>query len=973
MKAVPTPRPHQLAALEALEAALAEGNRAQAVMACGTGKTLVGRWLAERASAETTLVLVPSLALIAQTLTEWKSVPGWDFESLILCSDPTTAAGQRERASSDGDDIPTPFWASHRAQVTTSSHRAAAALRNRPPGHPLVVFCTYHSAPVAAAAAAATASCFDILIADEAHHLAGQPRHDFRIALSSQLPARKRVFMTATHITRTASPSEGGADFMGPVSMDDGSLFGPVAYRLDFADAIEQNLLCDYEVLIYEAPGENTTPDPVAALTAAAQGLSRVLTFHGRVAKAQAFAEAVDGHVLPDGRRVVARAVAGVDPAIQRARTLELLKDPDPTTLVVISSARCLTEGVDIPAVDGVLFADPKNSDVDVVQAVGRALRRRPGKRRGQVLLPVCVAPDLDEDTLLSTSSFAAVWRILRGLRFVDTRLAGELSSLQQPTSRRGVRDGSRPSCRVAFELPSVADVATLVARLVDATSPAWDAFFDELVTFAAEHGHSRPPTAHRLHGWCERQRRAHRCGLLVTDRVQALRALPGWAWDLDEQTWSEHWAAVSAVAIASPGQQLDPTDPHSMTRPIPRPSNRTGITTVGRWCAHQRIQYRAGNLDHERACRLAEVPGWTWSALDLHDTVCVDLLSEYAVWKHDANPPADYVEDDQPVGAWLQDVRRRRAIGTLDQALLDELEVLTPRGAASGALQWRRPDTSWCLGLEALRHFIAREGRCRVPDQHIEELPDTTVALSVWCRHQRYEHRYGHLRADRVAALNSVPGWLWEIQPTPRIDIDIGDARHGTRTGYVKGCRCGKCTDANLQAHREREARARAGDPSTDLVPAARACGHLRILDGQGASQKALARAADLNVKTVVELLDGARTRIRPETEATILTLTLDRVTAAARPGTSVPAGPTWKLVDDLVDRGWTKSWIARELGRTIQNFTRRGAQVTAATETQIADLHRRVGDLHPPPPRSRRPVPPLEEILAAAADQPA
>ncbi len=150
----PTPRIHQLEAIAAIQAHLHTTNRVSVLMACGTGKTLVGRWLAEQRQAATTLVVVPSLALIAQTLADWRSAGGpWHFEALIICSDPTTADGAQERASSDGEDIPTPFWSHHRALVTTSKHQAARALTARSPDRPLVVFSTYHSAHVAAAAA----------------------------------------------------------------------------------------------------------------------------------------------------------------------------------------------------------------------------------------------------------------------------------------------------------------------------------------------------------------------------------------------------------------------------------------------------------------------------------------------------------------------------------------------------------------------------------------------------------------------------------------------------------------------------------------------------------------------------------------------------------------------------------------------------------------------------------------------------
>ena len=961
----PTPRTHQLEAIAAIQAHLHTTDRVSVLMACGTGKTLVGRWLAEQRQASRTLVVVPSLALIAQTLSEWRSAAGWMFEALIICSDPSTADGAQERAGSDGEDIPGPFWARHRAQVTTSPHTAAHVLTGRHPDRPLVVFSTYHSAPVAAAAARSAGTHFDLTIADEAHNLAGHPRPDFRVVLGDELPTTARVFMTATQVTTTPAPAQPGwDDWSAPLSMNDESKFGPVVYRLDFAEAIERQLLSDYEVLIYETPGESA-PDPVAALLAAAgTGLSRVLTFHGRVAKARAFADTVNGVRLPDGRRIRAVAVAGADPAIHRSRALALLEDPDPASLVVVASARCLAEGVDVPAVDGILFADPKSSDVGIIQSVGRALRLAPGKSTGKVLIPVCYSADLDEDTTLSNSSFAAVWRILRGLRTLDARLSAELDSYTRPQPRRGREDGSRAVPRVTFDLPSPRDLHSLIARLVENTTTTWDERFAELEAFALEHGTAHPPSKNkRLTTWCEYQRKAYRRGMLLPDRAAALRSLPGWTWDAEMRAWIEQWKEIRATI--PPGGRLDVENPETMTRPLQTSSGRNRATTIGRWCAHQRVLARRGDLDAARRNYLKEMPGWTYHALSDVDAACLDLLAEYVAWKGHANPPADYVDDELPIGQWLTTVRRAKVLGTLSQALQDELEVTTPSTGSPGTLRWETRETQWQIGLEVLHQYAAREGRCRMPENHTEIFEGIQYPLYVWCRRQRHDHRYDNLDPARAAALEAVPGWLWEIQPTPRISIDIGDTRHGTRTGYVKGCRCQPCTDANRHAQAAREQRSRAGGPSTDLVSAARARGHLRILTGQGATQKGLARAADLNVKTIVDILEGDRTRIQPDTERIVLAITMNDVRQSHAPGTLIPAAPIWQLINDMVARGWPKSWIAREagLGNSIQLKT---DQVTAGNAQRIAELHAQLDGITPPLRRHRTPMPPLSEITA-------
>lgn len=954
------PRPHQLRALDDLRAVLTKHDRATVTLPCGSGKTRLGSLLAERLGAQRTVVFVPSLALVAQTLSEWRAT-GLMFEALIVCSDRTTADGVQERASLDGGDVKAPFWARHWALVTTSPAAAAAVMVGAHQTRPLVVFCTYHSAPALVQAARHAAVEFDLAIADEAHHLAGNPREGFRTVLADEFPAHRRVFMTATPVTAASGAGTSR------ISMTDQRLFGPVAHELALGSAIEQGLLADYRVMVFEAPGEADRPNPVSALLAAAdRGMSRVLTFHGRVAKARRFAQALDGHELPDGRTVWARCVAGTDSAAKRARILRGLEEVDPaTTVAVVASARCLSEGVNLPAIDAVMFADPRSSQTDVVQAAGRVMRTSPGKTHGTILIPVCVRKGLDDDTLLSTSSFAAAWKILRSLRDHDSRLNRELGLFAQGESRHGVSDGSRRPPRAIFQLPSVGSLPALVGRLVQdpAASTSWEEFYAELTAYAAHAGHTRPPSTHRLHEWCQRQRRAHRTGLLLPERAAALRALPGWVWDLDEACFLDQWAAVRGAA----GGHLDLFDPQLADRPVPHGRGRA--RTLGRWSAQQRVLWRRGELPDERRTLIEQIPGWDWSPLGATEIAYVDLLVEYLAWKGHTDVDPGYVDDDLPLGAWLVDVRRRRALGALPQPLLDELTVVTPAPPAAGALEWRTREIRWQLGLEVLQSFVAREGHCRVPDQHREPIAgtDDTFPLYVWCRNQRHERRVDELDPARIAQLDAVPGWRWEIVPGPRVLMDIGDARHGTRTGYVKGCRCEPCTQANRDQNRAREAAARSGGPSTDLVDAAAARGRLRILHGRGATQKALGRATGLNVKSVVEILTGHNRRILPSTEAAILALTLDKVHAAAAPGSLIPAGPTWRLLDDLIGRGWPKAWIARELGMTGSLQLKR-SEITAVNADRVARLYRAVGELTPPPRQYRAPLPTLAEILASA-----
>ena len=145
--------------------------------------------------------------------------------------------------------------------------------------------------------------------------------------------------------------------------------------------------------------------------------------------------------------------------------------------------------------------------------------------------------------------------------------------------------------------------------------------------------------------------------------------SLPGWTWDAEMRTWVEQWGEV--YSTIAPGGRLDVENPETMTRPLQTVSGRNRSTTIGRWCAHQRVLARRGDLDTARRNYLKELPGWTYHALSDVDAACLDLLAEYVAWKGEANPPADYVDDDLPIGRWLNQIRRAKVLGTLSQACL--------------------------------------------------------------------------------------------------------------------------------------------------------------------------------------------------------------------------------------------------------------------------------------------------------------
>ena len=1025
------PREQQIEQLAALATILAVHDRAQLIAACGSGKTLTARWHAQASGARLIIVFVPSLALVAQTLGEWRRAGGWQFTAQVICSDPGTAEGAAERADEAGGDVEGGFWRQVSASVTTDPARAAAQLRRAAPGRPHVVFCTYHSAAVAAAACTISGAVFDLLIADEAHHLAGRPRPVFRLVLDRRaMPARKRLFMTATPEVITGV---GALD--DTLSMDDRHVFGPVAHTFSFGAAIRAGRLVDYQVVcIARRPGDLPASSRAAgvlpyavARTVADHGLRSVLSFHNFNADSAAFAAAVNGGKLRDGRVVAARAVRGKSgtdgPGFAAARARDLawlggasIPGEDPAGddgCRVISSARCLQEGIDVPAVDGIVFADPRNSVTAVIQAVGRALRPAPGKTMATIIVPVALPDEGDDDTELITSQFKVVWAVLRALRAHDERLAEEIDAGIR--SRAGGGRGGGLKSRVLFDLPPGMDESAIRTRLVENTASGWERFYQALVEYAEIHG-AAPASWRVVHAgrdlglWCQKQRAAHRDGLLAAWKAQRLEKVPGWCWEREHGVWVANWERLRGLAWSLPGGLHQDPDAPSVYGPAGR-GRIAGVNGVkdtlnrpmGYWAATQRQLHRDGMLDERKARLLEELPGWDWDGgLPGGDVAMIQALRLYAEFEKHGNVPETHTEDGLELGRWVWAVRRRKLTGRLHPALPEEIAAAVPRRRGPGTgrgrpvdFSWEHVETQWRLAYSGLRQYVRDAGTAAaIPYDLAVELPDATVQAGHWVHLQRYKHRTGDLDPRFTAWLEALPGWVWdpgcsnENFGEPAVLPD--GVEHGSPSAYGSpasnsrcyGCKCETCIRGRRAADKERGQRRKADrmDRLGGPVSALDAKITIARLEAAGVTRGRIAACSGVTLGVIRDLAEGRTGLVARQHDKAIRAVTMDTIRAMpARTGSRgravtvdmecIDAQPTVALLQDLRDRGFGPCWVARELDYATSVFHltgRRSSKVRRRVADAVAALHQRTGDLHAPPRQASKAVPPLEELLA-------
>ncbi len=476
---VQEPWPVQVDAIEDVVEGLANHDRGRLVMACGTGKTFVSLRVAEQvvADGERILFAAPTIALVSQARREWLRQTTRKLRCIVVCSDPT-AGGRNENEDIRISELECP--------VSTDSVEIARSLRGDGPTR--VVFCTYHSlARITEAQADHGAPAFDLAIADEAHRTTGvlrgpsgsdairkvdfQEFHD-----DERLHARKRLYMTATPriYTQRSKARLFASHGLGVIDMSDQHVYGPELHRLPFAKAVNHYVLSDYRVIVLGVsqasvtPGLRRrlealgTPQParkpfpttnemtrVLGVSLAVNGvtegssleqpgkLPRTLAFANSILRSKWYADSLmESEVLrattrrmQDGRamKVVARHLDASASALQRNQELRALAQADRDgECRIVCNVKLFTEGVDVPQLDAVAFLDPRDSQVDVVQAVGRVMRRAPGKRFGYIIIPVIVEPGRDVAAALERGNegYKTVGRVLRALQAHDGRLA---------------------------------------------------------------------------------------------------------------------------------------------------------------------------------------------------------------------------------------------------------------------------------------------------------------------------------------------------------------------------------------------------------------------------------------------------------------------------------------------------------------------------------------------------------------------
>lgn len=744
----PDPR-YQTQALADIKAALKSHDRANVVMACGTGKTLVALWAAEEQKPRTVLVLLPSLTLLQQTLREWCEQTAWGdrFSYICICSDRSVVGEDAMAADTTEMEFP----------VRTDPKIVRQFFQQKSRGVK-VIFSTYQSSPIVGKGTKGLAP-IDVAIFDEAHKTTGLSGSAFSFALSDKnIHIQKRLFLTATprHIDIRHRNNEGEFRVS---SMDDESIYGPRAHTLSFSRAVNLGIICRYKVLISlidkvmvdDFTRKNGVTlvknDEVAAswmanLIAVQRAIDsveaqKIITFHSRVKLAREFAANEPRGISHYLKNFDVRHVNGAQSSADRGDTIRAFAS---SRKGLLTNARCLTEGVNIPAVDMVAFVDPRQSRIDITQAVGRAMRKPRGKSKktvGYVVVPLFAGMGKNDslDDAIKSEKFEAVVDVLNALQEHDEELTTIIREIKQRHGEGELFNLTALTDKVEIIGPRVGLerlAESIDIQIVDRLGSSWDEYFGLLIKYRRREGDCLVPAKHiegnvRLGSWVDKQRQ--KCTGLSPERRKRLDSI-GFVWDVRNGDWENAYLLLERY-VKKHGSAAPPSE------------YVIDGFRLGRWVVSQRLRGRRGTLSPSQSTRLNAI-GFIWNVDDENWDRHFSALKRFASEKGHCRVPQRSTFNGLKLGQWVRVQREKLK----DDRSSDRHKQLSTIG-----FSWDPFSEAWEDGYCHLTAFVKEHGHSIVPHGHRRG----DFNLFSWVDKQRQSYTKGDLSADREKRLRDL------------------------------------------------------------------------------------------------------------------------------------------------------------------------------------------------------------------------
>ena len=765
-------RNHQKLAIKNVYEGFKTENKGQLIMACGTGKTLTCYWIHQKLNSSKTLILVPSLNLLSQTIREWYKASPVEFKSLSVCSDPSTIKNIKEDdILVDPSELPySTTWELNEIKEFLKTNKN------------YVIFATYQSSwLIAKVQEKLKTHIFDLSIADEAHKCTGSFDKEFSIILDdNKIKSKKKLFTTATpKVFSSNIKKQAEIKSIELVDMNDYKIFGKKFYNYSFSQAIKNKQLADYRIVLFGVKKQNiknmidqrqflkikknfktdamSLASQVALLKSIKEyKLNKIISFHGNIEKAKKFKDSfpqVNQWARPNYKTNMplnCDYVSGNMATYSRKIKLDILKQTKKNEVGVLSNSKCLGEGVDVPTLDGIIFFDPKRSEVDIIQSVGRAIRKPQNVRKnyGYICIPVFIEGKEISNKTIEKSNFKPVFQILNALRSHDESLKIEIDNLKLGLGKKGVLGGSR---KIIFDVPfkitkSFQDqINTLIINRIPND---WDFYLNLLKKYVNENktsliSQNKIYKDISIGSWTNRQRSNYHKNLLSQYQINELEKFEDWSWSLKINTWNKNYLLLN--------------DYVKKNKKIPKIYTKIDNKNIGIWVGHQRAFYRKNKLSKERISKLEKIDLWKWDySPDEQFKIFFNQLLAYYKKNKTSHIERKRVEkniEKKSLAAWIGRIRSFYQQGKLDKNKAKLFENTFHDWF------WDFLDYQWMNAFNLLIEYDKKYNSTTVP----LKFRKNNIGLGSWVQKQRANYKDNIISKFRINKLDSLENWYWD------------------------------------------------------------------------------------------------------------------------------------------------------------------------------------------------------------------
>ncbi|HEV7379352.1 MAG TPA: Helicase associated domain protein, partial [Dyadobacter sp.] len=671
---------------------------------------------------------------------------------LCICSDETVTSQGDEMVFTTAELIQ--FLGIDQKRVTTDSEVIRSFLE-RSQTRLQFVFCTYHSSNVLSASLP-DGFRFDFGIMDEAHRTAGT-NTEFSGPLSdNHTPIVKRVFMTATPKHFKVGKKNSDGDLQLAYSMDDEKVYGRTAYHLPIRKAINLGIIADYEILVSVIDDLSATravhTDKLSKHEAVAHaiaiknamieyGLNKVVTFHNTVSEARFFAE---NDTIKAELGIPLFHVSGQQNMGERTAIMAAFEKANQS---LVTNSKCLTEGIDVPEIDLIAFLHPKKSPIDIIQAIGRALRKPRGsdKQKGYILLPLYVTEPTVEglEKALKEYGYDTIFEVVQALREQDQSVDAAIREAGVDKVKLNTNIFGFPFITPTWNNNRVDVLRNLITtKVIDEFTVTWDINYQLLKEFHESTSTSIIPNNYIYKGvnldvWAVRQRQLKKTNRLPRDRIDLLDAI-GFTWDPLDEKWERAYLLLKSV--------YETTGTSDIAQ-----NYICQDFKLGKWAGRQRAVWKENQLAQDRI-DLLDAIGFTWDPLDEQWERAYLLLKEIYESTGSSNIPTNYIYQEFNLGKWANVTQRgAKKNNRLSQDRIALLEAI--------GFTWDPLDEQWERAYLLLKEIYDSTGNSYISDRFTYK----DFNLGLWCRTQRTAWKKNQLAQDRIALLDAI-GFTWDV-----------------------------------------------------------------------------------------------------------------------------------------------------------------------------------------------------------------